>query len=363
MTRLAIIGAGLAGLAAGWALRDAGLEITIFEKRGELSGRAATRHARGVIYDPGAQYFKTPTPAAAEVVLHRLSTDGLVDIGRPVWIFDSGGRIQPGDPVENAAPKWVYRDGISRLGKRLAEGARAVIQTGIGVARIEQTLWGWQLVGDQGNDLGLFEAVLLTPPAPQAAELVEASRMDAGLRETLSDGLRRATYRSLLSVTFAFSRPVPRPGDFYALVNTDREHPISWLAFEEDKPGHVPAGQTVLIVQMAPEWSVAHFSLPLDDLWPAVAALAGELLGCDLDAPAWSDLERWRYALPNTLADREALAQGEPAGLFFAGDALAGGRVHLALESGLAAAAAIRASLGAGREPGGVPGASSSAPE
>ncbi|MCZ7575328.1 MAG: FAD-dependent oxidoreductase [Ardenticatenaceae bacterium] len=141
-----------------------------------------------------------------------------------------------------------------------------------------------------------------------------------------------------------------RPADFYALVNTDREHPINWLAFEEDKPDRIPPGQSLLIVQMAPEWSVAHYNLGLDDLLPSVTALAGELLGSDLSAPAWADLQPWRYALPNTLADAAAVAQGQPAGLFVTGDALAGGRVHLALESGLAAATEIREYLMAAPE-------------
>ena len=53
--RLAIIGAGPAGLAAAWKLRDAGdIEITMFEKSQGVFGRAATRSRHGVRLDPGA---------------------------------------------------------------------------------------------------------------------------------------------------------------------------------------------------------------------------------------------------------------------------------------------------------------------
>ncbi|MCZ7575329.1 MAG: FAD-dependent oxidoreductase [Ardenticatenaceae bacterium] len=188
MRRLAIVGAGIAGLAAAWALRSEALEVTLFEQRAELSGRAASRRAHGAIYDPGAQYFKTATPGAHEVVLHQLPTDELVDIGRPVWVFDGAGTIRPGDPTENAAPKWVYRDGISRLGRLLAAGGQATVRMETRVAHFDQTLWGWQLADSTGLDLGVFDALVLTPPAPQTAELVEASRMDATLREVLSAG-------------------------------------------------------------------------------------------------------------------------------------------------------------------------------
>lgn len=347
MQRVAIIGAGVAGLGAAWGLRQLPTQITLFEKSRGVGGRVATRSHGAIRYDHGAQYFKPGSPAVDDLIHRALQTEGLVDIGRPVWTFDGAGQITPGDPALNAEPKWVYRDGISELGKRLAAALppTATVQRQTRVARLDQTLWGWQLWSDGGADLGTFDLVLLTPPAPQSATIIEASAMDPGLRDALSAGLRQATYRAILSAVLGFDSPLPRPGDCYALVNSDREHPISWLAFEEDKPGHVPAGQSVLIVQMAPAWSVEHFGGERDEVLAEMASRAGALLGHPLPAPAWSDLQRWRYALPNTLADERALALGAPTGLFFAGDALAGPRVHLALESGLAAATAIRSQI------------------
>ena len=59
-----------------------------------------------------------------------------------------------------------------------------------------------------------------------------------------------------------------------------------------------------------------------------------------------TDVWRWPQALPDGGADF-AVLNGGAAGLFFAGDYTAGqGRVHLAIESGWRAAAAIERALG-----------------
>ncbi|MFL5702461.1 MAG: FAD-dependent oxidoreductase, partial [Ktedonobacteraceae bacterium] len=51
--------------------------------------------------------------------------------------------------------------------------------------------------------------------------------------------------------------------------------------------------------------------------------------------PIFTDVQPWRYALPATKADAQALnALTLPTGLAFCGDAFVGGRVHLALEHG-----------------------------
>ena len=348
MQKLAIIGAGVAGLAAAWALREEALGVTLFEKSRGVSGRAATRGKRGVRYDHGANYFKTESARLERLVQEALPTGDLADISGAVWTFDSEGRIEEGDPEHNEAPKWTYRTGISALGKLLADAAGAPLQLETRVECLKQTGDEWAVMSARGHAFGPFDAVLVTPPAPQAAALLESSAMEEqALQRTLAGALTAVSYRTQLTVVLAFEKKVERPGDFYALLNTDGAHDVAWLGFEEDKPGHVPPGQSVLVAQMAPDWSAPRFEAPLGALVPEAAAQAGPLLQADLSAPVWADKQGWRYALPGEAADAEALEQGAAAGLFFAGDALAGkGRVGSALETGLDAAEQICSRLG-----------------
>jgi predicted NAD/FAD-dependent oxidoreductase len=347
MHKLAIVGAGVAGLAAARALRAQlpELDITVFEQSGALGGRVATRQRAGFVFDYGAQYIKGGSPAVDRLLRVELASEELFDIGQPVWVFDGAGTIAEGDPAQNAEPKWCYRSGLARLAELL--GAGTDVRLGVGVARL--ALEGhsrWAIADADGRALGAFDALLLTMPAPLAAEILAASAIPEQARTRLLGALRPVVYRHCLAVTLGYQRLVPRP--FYALVNTDRAHPISWLALEHAKGlQRCPAGSSLLIAQMAPRWSAEHWELPAERLAPLVASLAGDLLGEDLDEPVLADRQDWPFALPDGRADPAALAGVLP-GLFFAGDALAGqGRVHLAIESGWRAAAEIGRSLSA----------------
>jgi len=52
-----VIGAGAAGLAATYALRKAGVDVTTFESRNEAGGRAYCYEKNGFIFDTGAQFM------------------------------------------------------------------------------------------------------------------------------------------------------------------------------------------------------------------------------------------------------------------------------------------------------------------
>jgi hypothetical protein len=364
MTHLAIIGAGVAGLVAARLLRQRrhDLTITIYEKSRGLGGRAATRRRDDYIFDHGAQYFKTPTPDLERLVTHELPTEGLHDIGLPIWTFDQAGVIAEGDPQQNAEPKWIYRDGLNRLGKMLAEGLDVQREVRIAALRRRTTDDGrttdditrttqdirrkrqnvrrathhaphWVIVDNTGQIVGEADLVLLTPPAPQSAAILAASDIDADVRQTLIDELNKARYRRCISLALAYTTRIERP--FYALVNTDRAHPISWLALEHMKaPERCPPEHSLLIAQMAAQWSLDHWETPVEALQTLGSVLVSELLNENSQQPLWCDAQRWRYALPDSGADFETL-NATDSGLFFAGDYTAGlGRVHLAIESG-----------------------------
>jgi renalase len=347
--RLAVIGAGPAGLAAAWALRDSPVQAVVLEKSRGVSGRAATRrrstpHGDWRV-DHGANYVKAPAGSPARALLHGPAlAEGLGDIARPVWTFDGEGSIRPGDPDRDRDGKWTWDGGISALGKRLAEASGAEVRTETPVTHLALTPSGWAVYTAGGPLAQPFDAVLLTPPAPQAADLLAASTLDPDRRAVLVDGLRAAPYRKQFALMLGFDRSLDRPAQAYALVNPDGDHPVAWLAFESDKPGRVPDGCDLLLAQMAPFWTRDHYAEGTDALWAAARPLLEDLVGGPLPDPLWIDHQRWRYALPSAPADAEALALGAELGLFFAGDAVAGeGRVHRALESGLDAARRIRA--------------------
>jgi renalase len=339
--QLAIIGAGVAGLAAAHELRRRwpALTVTIYEQSHDLGGRVATRRRDGCIFDHGAQYLKTPDAALERLITRELPADELRDIGRPVWVFDRSGAIMAGDPAQNADPKWTYRSGLDQLAQLLAAGLDVRHSQRIGaIQRIGVQCY--ELLNETGLRVGTADAVLFAAAAPQAAAILAVSTLDPSIKDGLVAELGRASYRPCLSLALAYDRRIERP--FYALVNGDRGHPIAWLACEHDKgPSRCPPNQSLLLVQMAPQFSRAEWALPVEQLMPIVAEQVSALLGEDLRRPLWCDLYRWPHALPDTAADFRTL-NGTGSRLFFAGDYTAGqGRVHLAIASGWRVAALI----------------------
>ena len=55
--RVAVVGGGLAGMAAALAARDAGAEVTLFEKRRHLGGLTWSFERRGLLFDNGQHVF------------------------------------------------------------------------------------------------------------------------------------------------------------------------------------------------------------------------------------------------------------------------------------------------------------------
>ncbi len=334
MTSVAIIGAGMSGLAAAHTLQDAGRIVTIFEKSHGVGGRAATRKRDGFIYDHGAQYFKGGSDLSTEWITKKFSTPDLLDIAKPVWIFDGAGHIQEGDPKQNADPKWSYRDGFTSFAKRMAEGLDIRLETLVG--RVQQTVTGWAIFGADNEALGNFDQLLITVPATQAMSLIEASQFANEQGKAILEQLGKAQYNPLISVMLGY-KPTPQTRPYYALVNTDKGHPISWLAWEHEKaPERTPEGMGLLIVQMSPSYSKEHRDTPQTTLFQDVAQLVSTLVDEQLTAPMFTDVQYWRYALPSQKADADALlAMTLPLGLAFCGDAFVGGRAHLALEDGV----------------------------
>ncbi len=337
---IAIIGAGSSGLAAAHVLQDAGYAVTLFEQSDEVGGRATTRKRDGFIYNSGAQYIKGGARISDGLITERFRADDLLDIARPVWIFDAQGHIQEGDPIQNADPKWNYHGGLITLARQMAEGLTIHLATRI--AHLKQIDNGWQLFGTDGNSAGTCERLLITIPAPQAIELITASQIASNLRESIVAHLQKARYNPLLSVMLGYA-PVPKTRPYYALVNTDRAHPVSWLAWEHEKsPARTPHNTGLLIAQMAPQYSRDHWQKADAEIILDVASRVAVLIDEPLPAPLFSDIQRWHDALPAEKADAAALnTLTIPYGLAFCGDAFVGGRVHLALEHGMTVAQSI----------------------
>jgi renalase len=329
VTNVAVVGAGVAGLGVAYALRD-DADVTLFERTDRVGGRAATGAQAGCVYDTGANYVKSDDERVSHVV--RELSDEAVEVAGSVWTFDADETISEGRDED--APKWTYRDGIETLGERLLAASGASVRTDARITTLRRDE-RWSVEDAEGNEFSPWDELVLTPPAPITASLLDAADWDDDLGRELREHVGHVPYRTILSVALHYPFELDRP--YYALVNADKAHDVGWVGRESCKPGHVPAGESLLVVQMAPGWSAEHYDRDDSDIAAAVADSAADLLSDHaLAAPDWFDVIRWRDALPNSGADGDLLRRAEDRNLRFAGDWVEGdGRVHLALRSGL----------------------------
>lgn len=328
--RVAIVGAGLSGLACAWALRDAGFEPQLFEKSRGVAGRMSTRRGEGWQCDHGAQYFTARDPDFRAEVRRWLDA-GVAQRWQPrLRAFGPGGAVRvPDESLE----RFVGVPGMTAPARRLAEGLP--VRTESTVDAMVRGEGGWRLrCVEHGWIDEVFPAVLLALPAPQSAALLAGAA--AADLEALA---RSARMRACWALMLRYPHPLGLDFDG-AFVN---EGPLRWVARDASKPGR-PGPETWLLHAEA-EWSERHVDEPPERVAPMLVDAFVRLGGAVPEA--WT-AHRWRYA--DTAQPLETgCAWNAGAGLGLCGDWLAGGKVEGAWRSGRALARAVGAGLPAAR--------------
>ncbi len=333
-TRVGIVGAG-AGAAALTHVVDGATdaEVTVLEKSGGLCGRAATRRRGDVTYDYGANYVKSEDDRVNDLLRETLDADGLVDVPEPIWTFDRSGEVTEGR--DSDGHKWTYRAGLTQIAKRLFARTDATVHRRTRVETVARDGDAWHLVDADGEEWGPFDRLVLNPPAPQTAALLRDAAWDHPARDRLADAAAAVDYAAIWTAVCHYPFELDRP--YYALVNTDGEHPVGWVAREECKPGHVPDGESLLVVQAGHDWSAERSEADAGDVVPELVAETTALFDDDrLADPDWTDHQFWRYALPEEAVASGPVDQAEREDCYVVGDWVTGeARLHAALRNGL----------------------------
>lgn len=322
--RVAVIGAGIAGLGAARWLSDAGVDVRVFEKSRGVGGRIASRRVEGTVVDHGTPDLQIHGALAA-LAAERLTPGEAVALTRPSARWD-GERIV----VDGNRGSVAYAPGLTRLAKAMAEGVD--VRLGTRVAALRAVSGGLELGDEQGNTHGVADRVLVTAPAPQAADLLERSPEGGGRVRALRD----VVYDPAVVVILGLRRPAPPDWWF---VRCERGA-IESIAFETAK-GRPPVDGVVPVVVRLGTATSAQLLDASDEVVLAVAlSEITDVLGGAPFSPAWSQVKRWRFSRPASCGDRSHV---NPVGvsILVAGDSLAPQGVQAAYDDGVAAAEQI----------------------
>jgi len=302
--RVAIIGAGMAGLAAARLLREAGADCTIFDKSRGLGGRMATRRTGDFSFDHGAQYFTARGPRFRALV------DEWSAAGHAASWYDH--------EVIVGAP------GMTAPARAMAAGLNTVM--GLEVKSLSRAPQGWSIHAGEEVFEG-FTAVVVAIPAPQTTSLIKTGGLS--FLELAS-----ARYAPCLALMLAFDREAAFQGE---RMCRDKG-PIAWIARNSSKPGR-PAGQETFVVHASPDWSRAYLDETPEAILKKLSPFALDLIRA-LSAPIFATAHRWRYALVEQALAVPCLWDAEAA-VGACGDYCLGPRVEAAFDSGEAMARAI----------------------
>lgn len=323
MKKIAIIGAGIAGLSCAWSLQGAGHDITVFEKSRGLGGRVATRRretgkGQPVAFDHGAQFFTARKPEFLETLS---AVGAAVSEWRPLTAGAErlDGPLLVGTPgMTGIAKGWIADDDI-RLGCRIVD----IRQSGAGRA----------LLDEEGGSHGPYDHVVLAVPVDQAIPLAAAADCDS---RTLA-ALGAVTMAPCWAGLFAFDTALPAGFDFWS----DATGKIVTVATRNaSKPGR--DGIDCWVVHAAAGWTRDNLERDAGDVAGDLFDAFAEVTGKRPPKPVYATAHRWRFARTETALGKPFLID-RGAGLSFCGDWCLGARVEAAFESGSALAASLPA--------------------
>jgi renalase len=329
MFEIAVIGAGVAGLACARKLQQAGCRVVIFDKSRGLGGRLATRRLADNHADHGVCYLQPKGELFNQLLdelvneqilrvwtngIHRLSTDGVLQ------------------PPPQVAPYYAAPLGATAIGKYL--GRDLEILNSQAITAISPVSNGWQL-SSADCQWQAEQVVVAVPPAQALA--IAGKVTDAHSVEQISS----VSFTSALTAIAVFPKnqqaaAVQLPWQGIQCI----DHPVlGWIGLDSSK--QLDPSQPILVIQSSAAFAQQHFDAPdLAVIGEQLLALVAPLIP-GLDSPEIVQVHRWGYAfaqnpLPNLFVDAQAAAP-----LYFCGDWCGGKRVESAFLSGLALAERI----------------------
>lgn len=320
---VAVIGAGIGGLACARQLQAAGFRVRVFDKGRGVGGRVSVRRTEdGGQFDHGAQYFTVKDPAMACQVEEWVSAKVVMPWEARIGSLNAG----QWTAAHSETIRYVGVPNMSAIAKHLAKELKIDLQTQ--VAQVVRKAGHWQLTDSDGRDLGRYAALVLNAPAPQSAALISDF-------PEFAVKIRPAEIAPCWAVLLAFEHPLAVPWDA-AFVE---ESPLAWIARNSSKPGR-KTDRDCWVLHANPRWSSEHLEASqvvvrdqlLEAFWEALAMTARPHV--------FADAHRWRFALPTEpLTDRCLFDRDLRLGA--CGDWCGGPRVEGAYLSGLALAEAI----------------------
>jgi protoporphyrinogen/coproporphyrinogen III oxidase len=342
VSRVVVVGAGIAGLAAAWELKQAGVDVTVLESEPRPGGVIVTERRDGFIVEGGPDGFLAAEPEIPALAGELGIADRIVAQqarGSSFWngtafepLAEGGAAALLGIETRTADLAAGFRSFANGMGELVAALAGRVV--GAQVVAITPTRTEWRVALNRGSAIDA-DAVVLALPAYAAGPWLE--QLGVPHARALAD----VVYAPSITVSLAYrADQIGRPLEGTGFVAGT---PLRACTYASSKfPGRAPAGHVLLRAFLAPApgepEQLAHAELA------AILGIRG--------APLWSRAFRWTRGLPRYREDhatdlakvRAGFAHLPP--LAVAGAGYDGAGVSACVRSGREAARVVLGRLG-----------------
>lgn len=337
LQRVAIIGAGVAGLSCARELRQRGFHPVVFEAGDRVGGRCSSRITRTGCFDDGAQAISGDTRLSAYAAQRPGELSALHEwtVAATPAEDEPKGRDRDKELDEEASSRSLKPLGLVGVPSMLALAGAIARPLDTRLRMPIANAWRrgarWVLQGAAGDIDEDFQALVLAAPAPAVLPLALQSHR-------LSQALRAVRFSSRWVLLLGCERPVGLPG-----YREFQGSPIARVAAMHSKPGRSPAAPQRWFVEADQRWSSQHQQDDAETVAESLHDIFRAHVGRRV-LPNCLLAHQWRNAYVQTPATLPGQADGlwdDDARLGVCGDSVVTSRVDQVHRSGVALATRV----------------------
>lgn len=249
MSRVVVIGAGVAGLAVAGLLARDGHEVTILEKNGRVGGRAGTIEREGFRFDTGPSWYLMPEVFDHFFAIMGTSTEEQLDLA----LLDPGYRVFRAPRADGRAAEPITvptgRDEVSALFESREPGAAARLAEYLDSAHDARAMAERYFLYNPFTRLRTLAAREVLGALPRLATLLGTRLQSFAARR-----FRDPVLRQLLGYPAVFLGTDPRtaPAMYHLMSALDLDEGVSypqggfWRVIERIAQTAIDAGATIV---------------------------------------------------------------------------------------------------------------------
>ncbi|MCE2964503.1 MAG: FAD-dependent oxidoreductase, partial [Alphaproteobacteria bacterium] len=316
---VAIVGAGVSGLAAAQLLKRHGHSVSIFDKAKRSGGRIMSKKIGGQSFDRGAPLFTATYPVFRNLIDVLVEKGAVQQWQNRMYLSDRTAQMRLNKYPYIAVPS------MSSLADVMGEGLE--IKANNLVSQLVKRDGGWSLFSAEGESLGFYDYVILAMPAAQAAALLTALPQ---LQQLITSVVEM---QPVWSVMMTFSEPLRYEFDSAAI----NEGAVAFAFRENSKPGR-EIGIESWLLQSSYGFAKAHERTPKEQVIASQIEAFTKQFNLKIKEPVAADAHFWRYAKASAILQKACIIRDN---VGVCGDWCLGRRLEDAFVSGTAIASRI----------------------